>query len=436
MVGCLAVWRRLAVSMALLLMVAAPLAADTACLLDEERSAVVERARLVFQAQHTIDVSAFIVGKEPFSLASMALLREAARRGVRVRLLVDAQWNKLPKAVEAELLANGVEIRHYHPFRLCHLRWVTRRMHDKLLVVDRASLIAGGRNIESPYFGLGRQVERRNYLDADVLVAGGIVDKAAAYFERLWTSRGVRESRASARPAAVARAANILDQHLAWLHDRVDDIRGTPEAVRPTCQDVGPMRFVFDPPGKKGLAPGVAEALLGLLDGAQESVVIESPYLVPTRGFRRGLLRALERGVQVRILTNSLASTDNLWTQAGYVGERRWLVRHGVELWEYLGPESLHAKTAVMDRTVAVVGSFNLDPRSQRLNTELAVVVDDPGWAGDLVTSMDGHLAQAVRIDRDGRPIGYDTRYPNVGCGKIWKLRFMRLLAPLVRGQL
>jgi putative cardiolipin synthase len=176
--------------------------------------------------------------------------------------------------------------------------------------------------------------------------------------------------------------------------------------------------------------------LLDLLHNARERVIIESPYLVITNNLRDGLLRAIERGVEVRILTNSLSSTDNIWPQAGYVGKRRWLVEQGVELWEYFGSESLHAKTAVLDRSLAVVGSFNLDPRSQRLNTELAVIIDDRTWADELTASMDGHLANSVQIGIDGRPIGYDERYPNASWRKKCTLRFMRLFAPFIRGQL
>jgi len=433
----IAMWR-LAPTLLFLWLGADVARADMACLLDTEWSAAAERARLVLEAERSIDVSVFIVGNDPFSLTSMALLRDAASRGIAVRLLVDAQWNKLPREIEAHLLDSDIEIRHYHPFRLNHPFWFTRRMHDKLMVVDGATLIAGGRNIESPYFGLGEQLKRRNYIDADVLVAGDSATIASVYFEQIWNSRAVRPLRRNSRSLfTAAQAEEELDGHFAWLEDRVAGVRGTSEADPPSsCQEVGPVRFIHDPPGKKGSGPGVADALLELLDNAQERVVIESPYLVLTRNFRDGILRALARGVEVRILTNSLSSTDNIWPQAGYVGKRRWLAQQGVELWEYYGPESMHAKTAVLDGSLAVVGSFNLDPRSQKLNTELAVVIDDPMWAAALTATMDEHLVNSAQIGLDGRPIGYDKKYPKASRGKIWKLRFARLFAPFIRGQL
>jgi putative cardiolipin synthase len=414
----------------------APAGAETVSLLEGPWEAAVERARLVLEARQSVDVAAFIVGSEPFSLTSMALLRDAARRGVHVRLLVDAQWNKLPRAVEAHLTSSGVAVRHYHPFRWGRLSWVTRRLHDKLLVVDGASLITGGRNVESPYFGLGRQLRRRDYLDLDVLVVGDVAGEAAGYFERLWSSRHVHPSDARASAREQAAAADLLDRHFAWLAARIDGERHAERTRPPIALPVAEAHFLFDPPGHKGKAPGVAEGLLTLLEQARHHVVIESPYLVPTRGLRAGLERALDRGVAVRILTNSLASTDNLWPQAGYVGERRWLVEHGVELWELLGPASLHAKAAVIDGEVAVVGSFNLDPRSQRLNTEVAVVLPDRAVAGELLAIMDERLTNAVRIGRDGRPIGFARRYPNASTCRVWQLRFARLLAPLIRSQL
>ena len=371
------------------------------------------------------------------STTSMAVLRNAAREGVSVRLLVDAQWNRLPHQIQAHLLESGVEIREYHPFRLWHPGWLTRRMHDKLLVADGQALIAGGRNVESPYFGLGHQLKRPNYIDADVLVAGDVVDEATSYFDAVWNSSAVRPVRNSSRNEhATLEAEQTLDKHFGWLQDRIATLRDTPAVAELSCSEVGAVRFVHDSPGKKGKAPGVADALAELLESAQESVVIESPYLVPTRQFRASVLRAVERGTSVRILTNSLASTDNIWPQAAYVGERRWFVENGVELWEYYGSESLHAKTAVFDGSVAVVGSFNLDPRSQRLNSELALVVDNAAWAGELRATMDRHLAVSAQIGPDGRPIGFDQRYPKASCGKKFKLYILRPIAPFVRGQI
>ena len=405
-----------------------PAAAERVTVLGDEVAAAEARVAAVLAAEDEIFVSTFIVGDEPFSLTALSLLRDAARRGLDVRLLVDAQWNKMPDAVEAHLLEEGVKIRRFHPFRLRHPLWVSKRLHDKLLIVDGESLILGGRNVESPYFGFGRQLRRRDYVDLDLLIEGAAARTARDYFLAVWDSRHTAPSHAHARADAVRAAEAELDRHAAWLDERIDERVGAAPSVdlrppgavataEPSADEleavpVDSVRFLHDPPNGKGSGPGVGSSLLALLEQAEESVVIESPYLIPTREVRAGLAAAIARGVHVRILTNSLATTDNLWAQAGYVGLRKRLVRMGIELWEYAGSESIHTKAGVLDGRTAIVGSFNLDPRSARLNTEVAVAVDSAPLAADVGSFLDSHLEHAHRIDARGRPEGADEPIP------------------------
>lgn len=424
-------------SLALALFAVTAAWADGVRILETDREAAEARVELALGAREELLVSAFIFGDDPFTLTSLGLLRETARRGVRVKLIADAQWNAIPRAVQAHLLAEGVEIRDYHPFRVDRLRWVSHRMHDKLAVADGRVLLAGGRNLQSTYFGFGHQIRAHNYVDCDLLVEGNAAREAQRYFLALWNSRDVRPSRARATASEIAAAAAQLDHHLAWLQARIDEARRDPARTPAALVESGAVRFLRDPidPNAASLRK-VGDELRELLDGARESVIVESPYLVPTRGLRAGLRRALGRGVHVRILTNSLAATDNLWPQAGYVGDKAQLVKSGVELWEYQGPECLHAKDAVIDGETVIVGSYNLDPRSQRLNRELALVVTNREVAAELRRRMDRHLERAVRIDARGFPEGAHERYPGIAAAKVWKLRLLRLLAPLVRGQL
>ena len=428
--------RRLCLALALLAL-PCPALADRVRLLEADREAAEARVEMVLGAQEEILTSAFIFGDDPFTLTSLSLLRDAARRGLAVRVIVDAQWNKIPRAVQAHLLAEGIEIREYHPFRFDRLHWVTRRMHDKMAVVDGRVLLAGGRNVESTYFGFGRQIKRRNYIDLDLQVEGEVVAEARSYFLRMWASREVRPVEARATPAQILEASRVLDQYKAWLDERIEEARNDPNRPAPQLVEVGPVRFLHDPVGKKKRGDsGVGHDLRALLDGARESVTIESPYLVPSKPFEESLRRALARGVRVRILTNSLGTTDNLWAQAGYVGHKKDLVRQGVELWEYLGPECLHAKAGVFDGETGVVGSYNLDPRSELLNTELALVFQDPALAAEMVSTMDEHLARSVRIDGRGFPEGADEPYPGIPRSKVRKLWLFRLIAPLIRSQI
>jgi len=156
-----------------------------------------------------------------------------------------------------------------------------------------------------------------------------------------------------------------------------------------------------------------------LLESAEESLVIESPYLVPSKALKRGLERVLERGVRVRILTNSLAATDNVFPQAGYAWYKKPLVRMGVELWEYTGPGCLHTKAAVIDGRRLIVGTFN--------NRNLA---------GQMLRIMDQDLEQAVRIGPNGKPEGSTSRNPVASVWKRFKLFLLKPVAPFIKRQL
>jgi phosphatidylserine/phosphatidylglycerophosphate/cardiolipin synthase-like enzyme len=459
-----AAMRRIATpaSLAVVLALAPPASAERFRLLNDAQEAARVRVRMIHEAQTSIDAMYFIVGDDSVSLAVLTLLRDASRRGIETRLVVDGHFNRIPKEVQARLIAEGVEIREYHPFRLYKPRWWTRRLHDKLLVTDGARLVTGGRNIESPYYGRGEEVGRRDYLDSDAWVEGASAANASAYFDALWNGPKVRktnlsqfksarlEKRCELLPAEAdrdrcerlrAEALADLDAANRLLDEHRDRVERNPwfTSDRPVGEgstDVGPVRFVHDPAAGKSPGDGIGAALLERLDRAERSVVIESPYLVPSKALREGLKRAVTRGVRVRILTNSLAVTDNLLAQAGYVGDKDNVVRWGIELWEYAGPECLHSKSAVFDERWLVVGSFNLDPRSEFLNTETAVIVDDPDAARVASAAMDGHLARAYRIDERGRPIPGPVAPEEVGFGKRVKLGFLRLLAPFIRKQI
>lgn len=451
-------------------MVSLLLATELACadvfrVIDDDQEAAQIRVDLIQQAQRELAIELFRASDDRMVLSYLALLRGAARRGVKVRFLIDGVFNQLSQPVQAHLVQEGLEIREYHPLLLNKPHWFTRRLHDKMVLTDRRQMLIGGRNLENPWFGIAeKSYVDRAYVDRDVYVQGAAARDAHAYFMRLWQSDEVRDtalgvydpilaeqlcddtwseaefrrcedSRREAR-AGLTRAAALIDQHWTQLktggfvhiNPASDWSRGQP--------DVADVRFLHDPVARKGKDPGTFEAFLQYVDNARQSVLIETPYVVLSDNSLQAFQRAVARGVEVRILSNSLAATQNFYAHAAYERKKARWVQMGLELWEYKGPKMLHAKSVVIDDQIAIVGNFNIDPRSEFLNTELAVVAHDSRSAQQLRASMDAHLHNARRIKSDGMPDGESKRFPGVSNKRILKLRFYQLFVPLIEKQL
>jgi putative cardiolipin synthase len=300
-----------------------------------------------------------------------------------------------------------------------------RRMHEKVIVVDSARYIAGGRNLGEAYFGLSK---KKNYVDRDVYVEGSSAVDAARHFETLWTSKHVAELRvrvsAAEKEQAAERLGHVLEELVCSEFIELETNKDWSLGEK----QIESVRFLHDPLNSAD-GPRVAVRLAELIDAAEESIVIESPYFVPSKSLRALLHKKLEEGVKVLILTNSLRSTDGVLPQAAYLKYRRGLVRAGVEVREYKGPDALHAKTIIIDGRVSMIGSYNIDPRSQFLNTEVMCVAEDEDIARELRQSIESHIENAWVIS----PSVPAFRVSRATSLRVWAAR---LLLPFIENQL
>ena len=398
--------------------VAATTQADVVQILDDPREAMQVRVDVIQQASGKIGLLYFLARNDRITLSVLALLRDAKRRGVSdVRVIVDGNFHRIPKAVLAHLRDEGVQVRVYHPLNLRHPSWLLRRMHEKVIVADSKRYITGGRNLGEAYFGLAK---KKNFVDRDVYVDGSSAAHADRHFETLWSSHHVAELRVRVSEAEKQRAAEHLGSVLEELvrDGFIElDTRRDWSAAR---NDAGAVQF---------LHADVGVQLEEVLDAAEHSIVIESPYFVPTKSLRLLLEKKRAQGVSVLVLTNSLRSTDGLLPQAAYLKYRRGLVRAGMDVREYKGPDVLHAKSILVDDRIAMIGSYNIDPRSRYLNTEVMCMTDDEEIARELRQSIDAHLQHAWRIHRS-------ERGPRVSRATSLRLLGARLLLPLIEPQL
>ena len=387
------------------------------------------RVALIRTAEAALDVQYYIWHRDATGLILLEELRRAAERGVRVRLLLDDNGIA---GLDADLAAldavPGIEVRLYNPFILRRPKLLgfafdflrlNRRMHNKSLTADGAVSILGGRNIGDIYFGFG---DGAQYIDTDVLVAGQAAADIGTDFDRYWHSgsahpidRIVSAPAAGAidrlgQDAAQAAASAEGQRYLEGLRGSspIGDLlagRRVPEWTMVTLVSDDPAKGLGQAAEKDLLFP----QLMALLSKPEHSVDLVSAYFIPGSRFTQRLEDLAASGVRVRILTNSQAATDVLLVHSAYVRYRPRLLAAGGELFE-LGPghasrdepasrgiagpsrASLHSKTLAVDGQRIFIGSFNFDPRSLLLNTEMGVLIDSPRMARGLADSFAGRF--------------------------------------------
>jgi len=405
----------------------------------------VARLVTIAQAGRSLDAQYYLWHDDLTGRAIGRELVRAADRGVRVRVLLDDVTARGHDEELATLAAHEhIEIRLFNPFRTRGSTLgnglefifgggrVNHRMHNKLWIADSQLAIVGGRNIGDEYFGAHEGV---NFGDLGVLMAGHVVADADADFDEFWNSDSVVPISAFAHPkdadAALAKKraaqeeqkqealATSYAQHLLRLRDE-----GLTGLHLDRMLRGKQVKLVTDHPSKsKGEenAPQIMlDTISGLLQSAQSEAVIISPYFVPKQPGTDLLLSMEKRGVAVHLLTNSLAANDVASVHGGYSKWRLDLLRGGVDIHELkplqIGAHSgstdkssasLHAKSVVTDNHIAFVGSFNMDPRSARINTECGVIIDDPVFAGQVRARYDvaTELQHSWKLALDGGKI-------------------------------
>ncbi|TAM83263.1 MAG: phospholipase D family protein [Candidimonas sp.] len=439
------------------------------------------RLALTRQASRTLDIQYYSIHVDSTVSSLLRAVRAAARRGVRVRILLD-DFNSVGRDAQVMRMANvpGVEMRMFNPlpgdrsagllralWSLGDLARIQRRMHNKLYVADNAWGIVGGRNLGDAYFGTAHE---RDFVDMDVLAAGPVVRSISAGFDRYWNSPLAYPVASLITPAKLARLRQVTEPASG---DGAADKPAAPRAqALPPPLDLAALPLVWAPAGLLVDSPlklmpaddgghaddTVIEGLLSLLRTAQHDVIIVSPYFVPGKQMMALFARLEARGVRVRVLTNSLASTDALLAQVGYARHREQLLRLGIELYEMRARErarlrdtvlgsgsrgshaSLHAKLVIVDGRVIGIGSMNLDLRSKLRNTEIALVIRSPILAHRAAGHVLAVIAVAAwKVERtpDGAlrwhaPSG--VRLPGVDHDpdtSVWLRLLTKLLAPL-----
>ena len=414
-------------------------------LLPDGSEAFEARIALIRRAEKSIEVQYYLIADDRTGQEFLVALRDAAARGVRVRVLVDDLYATGQDDLWASMAAlENVEVRMFNPlpvrggsfarrvfFSLHEFSRINHRMHNKLLIVDGSFAITGGRNIGDEYFDRGGL--SANFIDFDVLVAGQTVGELAAVFDRFWNAEVVFpiDSIAPASPRNRAWSA-CCAASLAKAPEKEADTAMAPVLTELHAGivrlDLAGARVLADSPDKASgaVTSTVADAHLQLVSSAQSDVVFSSPYFVPWPALLGAVNTLRGRGVDVSVLTNSAATTDEPLVHAGYARYRTRLLAVGVRLHELM-PSSrtdvreggglgdsgrggldgrLHAKLSVVDGQRVLIGSMNIDLRSAQLNTEVALAIESSAIAAQVAGSIRRReAADSFRVRLDGKQL-------------------------------
>jgi len=392
------------------------------------------RARLAMirSAKQSLELEFFIYNVDEASRLLTRALIERAQAGVKIRVLVDfsAPVFQLQPIYARHLRAHGIEVRYYNTSANYRIVSLQHRSHRKLLIADAHAVITGGRNIGDEYFDLHPKF---NFLDSDVELAGPIVERIRESFDLYWTSDFSSEPPQIAVPLSSEELKSV--QKLFAEQGRDAELRAhfdpepSPEpspklgvqadaATGPKAYACEDLSFVTDYPAQGENQRQVFTRLVEELGKAEKEIVGESPYFVIREGGHAALKQVIARGVKLKVLTNSLGSTDAFYTVSALASRMDWIADSGIELWAYDGrslPEvssqqwttshrwGLHSKRAVIDRKHVLIGTYNVDPRSANLNSELMLICrNQPEFAAEVLADLELRLGQSHKVMSDG----------------------------------
>jgi putative cardiolipin synthase len=421
------------------------------------------RIELAMRAQQSLDLQYYEIHNDQTGRYLLRLMRDAAARGVRVRLLLD----DLHTAGEDQLLLSlaahdNIEVRLFNPFRywrstlfsryaasLLDFGRLNHRMHNKLFIADGAMAVVGGRNIGDEYF---LRDAGANFIDLDTLVVGALLPRLASLFDQYWNSP-------YAYPiGAIVRSLDGRPTLRAWFDAETASGSSPPPEAPPDSDLLGhkpigqelargelllsvagadafadsPDKIVRPPSIEEGESNEALDSVLynvrQQVRNALQEVAETSPYLVPGREGMESMRLLRERGVKFSIVTNSLAAIDEVAVYTAYRRYRPAMLRLGVELYELspnriknnpatfgkYGPSfgRLHGKCAVIDRRTVFIGSLNFDPRSDKLNTEFGLFIYGTALAEEVLRLIDYVKVEGsyrLRLSADGRAIEWVT---------------------------
>ncbi len=401
---------------------------DRVILLEEKTFSGVARINLMENAQESIDIAYYAIHKGYITDLIFGMILDAADRGVKVRILLDGIFHGFRfglKDLHYALVNHpNIEVKFYEPFNpLLPWTW-NNRLHDKIFVVDNKYALIGGRNIGNRYFV--EEGEKNPTNDRDVLIIntdpktkeGSVLYQMEGYFNEVWDHPITKTPIDKLSSRQEKKAEEATQQ----LKEKLENLRKTDKKLFNTYYDwikmslpTKKVTFIHNPIQRFNKEPWAWYDLTNLMKNSKKSLVIQSPYVIPTKAMRDYMGPLQVPPEKTTILTNSMASTANVMAYSGHIKHINGMVKKGVNVLEYQGPDSIHAKTFIFDDRLSAIGAFNVDSRSAFVNTESMVIIDSVEFTKDLGKEMDQYFKKSLKVAKDQSYI----EDPNLKPGKV-----------------
>lgn len=386
---------------------------DRVALVEDPIVSLGTRIRLLSEAKNTIDIAYYALHMGKTTDSFLAAILDAADRGVKVRFLLDGMSNGFTK--EYKYLANAlgshenIEIRLYNPVNAFKPWTINGRMHDKYIIIDNTFLLLGGRNIGDKYFGPDGY-DKNLSIDRDVLVYNtkhdednreSVLFQVRDYMNSVWdyeythpafVIKSKKSDKEKERLKSIM--ATIKEQYEYLFTDPLDIENQTFPANRITffANDIS----IF----KK--EPKVGYIIREIITDAEEKVILQSPYIVLSNNIESALDDFGKTGKEYEILTNSMQSSPNLPAYSIYLSDKKQILKTGAKIYEFQDRNAIHAKTYIVDNRMSIIGSFNMDPRSEYIDTEIMLAIDSEEFTNYLLKIVDLYKDHSLIVSEDG----------------------------------
>ncbi len=396
-------------------------------LISQPREAFRARYALAGQAEHTLDLQYYLWKGDTTGRLLLHQVFQAADRGVTVRLLIDDIFHRGRDVSYAAIDQHpNVQVRVFNPMGnrglakqanfMVHKSKLNHRMHNKIFLADNAVAIIGGRNIGDDYFGIDPKL---NFLDLDVLAVGPAAQQAGEAYDLYWNSTKAVPIRAlldkPPPPEALAEMREELELNLGDVLDKMPyrvplKDHELQEALLSLAEELSwvEAEIIVDPLDRFDGREVSKFVLLGerMAEKVEKEMVIQTAYLIPTSEGIDVIRKLTERGIRVRVMTNSLQSNNHISVHAHYMKYRKALIEAGAELYELRADNRLieyykqtdsrvadahagmHTKSFVVDDDISLIGSYNLDPRSRIWNSEIGLLITGEAFTQRVLESM------------------------------------------------